>query len=48
MQVGVSDGSDGHRIPTDDVSLEGWGNHVTYHERPKRSYYILKEYWTTH
>ncbi|MBQ7604109.1 MAG: hypothetical protein IJU75_04075 [Clostridia bacterium] len=46
MEVGVSDGADGHRIPTTAVSLNGWGNRVTYHERPKRSYYILKDYWT--
>ena len=25
--------------------LEGWGKTVTYHERLKRSYYILQDYW---
>ena len=25
--------------------LEGWGQSVTYHERLKRSYYILQDYW---
>ena len=48
MEIGISDGRDEHRIPTDTVNLDGWGNDVTYHERLKRSYYILKDYWTTH
>lgn len=48
MQIGVSDDTDGQRIPTSTVSLDEWGNRVTYHERPKLSYYILKKYWTTH
>ena len=26
--------------------LEGWGKKVTYHERLKESYYMLKDYWT--
>ena len=26
-------------------ALEGWGRDVTYHERLKESYYIMKEYW---
>lgn len=46
MSVGVSDGSDTGRIPTVTLPLKGWGNRVTYHERLKRSYYILREYWT--
>ena len=25
--------------------LEGWGKHVTSHERLKQSYYMLKDYW---
>lgn len=33
------------RIPMNAVSMEGWGKHVTYHERLKKSYYILQEYW---
>lgn len=48
MDVGISDGTDEHRIPASPVELDGWGNHVTYHERPKRSYYLLKEYWAEH
>ena len=34
-------------ISLDSVSLSGWGNKVTYHERLKQSYYILKNYWTS-
>ena len=26
-------------------NLKGWNNKVTYHERLKKSYYILKDYW---
>ncbi|MBQ7726597.1 MAG: hypothetical protein IJT66_05570, partial [Clostridia bacterium] len=48
MNVGVSDGDDGSRISSNAFSLKGWGNHVTFHERPKRSYYILKDFWTAH
>lgn len=48
MDVGISDGSDSHRIPSERVQMRGWGNHVTYHERPKSSYYVLKDYWTSH
>ena len=27
--------------------LEGWGKNVTYHERLKESYYILRDYWNS-
>ena len=27
--------------------LEGWGKNVTYHERLKKSYYILRDYWNS-
>ena len=46
MYVGFSRGDgDGWRIPMAAFPLEGWGTDVTYHERLKRSYYILQEYW---
>ena len=46
MYVGFSRGDgDGWRIPMAALPLEGWGTDVTYHERLKRSYYILQEYW---
>ena len=49
MYVGISDGdSKEHRIPLDAFPLEGWGTEVTYHERLKESYYILKDYWNSH
>ncbi len=47
MFVGFSVGNTGNRIMMNSVELEGWGNDVTYHERLKQSYYILKDYWTT-
>ena len=28
------------------LALKKWNNKVTYHERLKSSYYILKDYWT--
>ena len=34
------------RIRMVPFALEGWGKNVTYHERLKESYYILKDYWT--
>lgn len=47
MWVGVSDGENReYRISLSSFELKGWGKSVTYHERLKRSYYILKEYWT--
>ena len=50
MYVGVSDNSrtDGFRIPMGSFPLEGWGRQVTYHERLKESYTILKDYWADH
>ena len=33
------------RIRMSALPLEGWGKEVTYHERLKESYYILKSYW---
>lgn len=47
MWVGLTLGEGNeYRVPMASFALEGWGKHVTYHERLKRSYYILKEYWT--
>lgn len=33
------------RISLEPFALKGWGEEVTYHERRKQSYYILREYW---
>ena len=48
MEVGISDSTDKRCLPSASVPLKGWGNHVTYHERLKSSYYILRDYWTSH
>ena len=46
MWVGFSWGEGNeYRIPMAAFPLEGWGWDVTYHERLKRSYYILQDYW---
>lgn len=42
----VSAGSQKGRASLSPVTLEGWGNKVTYHERLKSSYYILQQLWT--
>lgn len=34
-----------YRIPMASFALEGWGKKPTSHERLKRSYYILRDYW---
>ena len=43
MYVGVGDGSS--TIELFEKPLEGWGTSVTYHERPKESYYIMQQLW---
>ena len=45
MYIGLSDGTNGGRIPLYVQKLEGWKNKVTYHERLKPSYYILQSKW---
>ena len=48
MYVGLGSGENsGDRIRMEPFSLEGWGKTVTYHERLKESYYILKDYWAS-
>lgn len=48
MHVGIADSENAeYRIPMDSFALEGWGRNVTYHERLKESYYILKDYWAS-
>lgn len=47
MYVGISDDTHkDYRVLMAPFELKGWGKEVTYHERLKESYYILKEYWT--
>ena len=43
MYIGV--GTANSKIELAPMKLEGWGKKVTYHERLKESYYILKYYW---
>ncbi len=45
MFVGLSVGNTETRIMMEGVSLKGWGNNPTYHERLKESYYMMKELW---
>ena len=46
IYLGVASADDAkYRIPMTAVPMEGWGEHVTSHERLKRSYYMLKDYW---
>ena len=48
MYVGLGSGENsGDRIRMEPFALEGWGKTVTYHERLKESYYILKDYWAS-
>lgn len=48
MFVGAATLSDTEeRIRMASLPLKGWGKDVTYHERLKESYYILKEYWNS-
>ncbi len=42
---GLGTGEDGEEIAFGRLPLEGWGKKVTYHERLKESYYILRDYW---
>ncbi len=47
MFAGYATGEDvENRIPCGSLKLEGWGREVTYHERLKESYYMVKDYWT--
>ncbi len=43
MYAGVGLGKE--KITLDKIDLKGWGNKVTYHERLKKSYYIMQELW---
>ena len=43
MYVGVGIGTE--RIALGKINLKGWGNKVTYHERLKKSYYIMQDLW---
>ncbi len=49
MYVGLgTQANAGQRIETVPFALQGWGKDVTYHERLKSSYYMVKDYWAAH
>lgn len=43
MRIGAGLGNS--TIDMSEVPLEGWGTKVTYHERLKKSYYLVQEMW---
>lgn len=45
MYLGIGTESNSE-IKLSSTELTGWGRNVEYHERLKKSYYILKDYWT--
>lgn len=42
--IGTEENRD-ERIKMEAFELQGWGRNVTYHERLKKSYYMIKEVW---
>lgn len=47
LYVGIGTGKERRRIHLEPLALDGWGNDVTYHERLKSSYDMLKELWAS-
>lgn len=46
MYLGLGTENQTDRITLAPMKLKGWENTVTYHERLKESYYLVKDYWT--
>ena len=47
MYVGIgTEENKNQRIEMEEFALTGWGKNVTYHERLKESYYMIKEIWS--
>ena len=46
LYVGIGDSKAEGRIHLAPLELEGWENQVTYHERLKSSYYMMKDLWS--
>jgi len=46
LYAGVGTAETAGRIHLEPMALEGWGEHVTYHERQKASYALLQALWT--
>ena len=48
IYVGIgSSKNEEQRFRMEPFNLEAWGKEVTYHERLKESYYVLKDYWAS-
>ena len=45
MYLGVMRAEQESRCELSPLTLTGWGNRVTYHERLKASYYMMQELW---
>jgi len=45
MYLGVMTAEQESRCELSPLTLTGWGNRVTYHERLKASYYMMQELW---
>ena len=45
LYIGIAEINQKNPSEMMDVKLDGWGNNVSYHERLKKSYFILKEKW---
>lgn len=45
LYLGLCETNQQKPAPMEAVKLKGWGDKVSYHERLKRSYFILKESW---
>ena len=45
LYAGVCRGGADTRVQLAPFALKGWGNDPSYHERLKKSYYILQNYW---
>ena len=48
IYVGLNTDGDDKVIKSGMFNLKGWGNKVSFHERLKESYYIIKDYWNSH
>ena len=48
IYVGLNIDGDDKVIKSGMFNLKGWGNKVSFHERLKESYYIIKDYWNSH
>ena len=45
IYAGIGNEDELERIQSGEIKLTGWKNNIKYHERLKKSYYMLQEYW---